>query len=115
MGNYRRSLGLGKAVVQSPVEMADKLLGLTAHNERADSDEAAVARRKVWATPQIPEEHAVGVIPESGRDTAEGLLDGRHAQLFRIRIKRQHDLRAGGQLRAIDTASGEDSFGDPGG
>ena len=66
-------LALGKPVIHPNRDMARELRNLTACDERADRDEAAVARRKIGAQPQVAKQHFRRVLHNTGEQgTAVG-------------------------------------------
>ncbi len=62
-----------------PVEVVGNLRDLTGRNERADRDQATIARRKVWPEPQVTKQNVRGVLHDGGSDCAELLADARCA------------------------------------
>ena len=77
MRNGFRGLRLRKAVIHRPVEMVGNLRDLTGRDERADRDQAPIARRKVRTQPQVPEQNIGGVLDDSRDHPAELLLNAR--------------------------------------
>ena len=66
-----------EAVIHRPVEVIGNLRNLTGSDQRADGDEAALARRELRAQPQIPEQEVRGVAHDARHGRAELLLDAR--------------------------------------
>src|SRR5437879_3825602 len=69
-------LGLGQAIVHPDIQMTGELRDLARGNQRADRDEAAVARHKVGAQPQVAEQHVGRVLRDARQHGAEPLADG---------------------------------------
>src|SRR2546427_10560807 len=74
-----RGLRLRQAVIHRPVEVVGNLRNLTRSYQRADSDQAAIPRRKVWTQPQVAEQKVGGVLNDSWCHRAELLSDARRA------------------------------------
>ena len=57
MSDRLRDLGLCQAIVHPDIQVTGQLSDLPGRNQRADRDEAAIARRKAGAEPQVTEQN----------------------------------------------------------
>ena len=101
-------LALGKPVIHPNRDMARELRNLTACDERADRDEAAVARRKIGAQPQVAKQHFRRVLHNTGEQGTEQIAYALGAIGFRGFVERQQIGRGGRQLIRPDATLGED-------
>jgi hypothetical protein len=99
---------LCQAVTHRPIEMIGNLSDLAGRDERADRDEAPVARREVGTQPQVAEQNVGGVLDNARRHLAELLADARGAIRLGRLVQRQKRRRGRGELIGADAARGKD-------
>src|SRR5712671_3975112 len=75
MSNRLRDLGLCQAIVHPDIQVTGQLSDLPGGNQRADRDEAAIARRKAGAEPQVTEQNISRVLHDAWKNRAELLTD----------------------------------------
>lgn len=108
MGDGFGGLLFGEPVIHRAIEMVGDLLDLAAGDQRSNRDQAAIARRKVRAQPQVAEQIVRRVLHETRCDSAELVSDARRAVGLGLLVERQGlgvDLR---ELVRADIAPGED-------
>src|SRR6266516_659273 len=107
VGNCLRDLGRGQAVIHSNAQVRGQLRALPVSNERAHGYEASVARRKVWAKPQVTKQNIRGVLNDTGKCGTELLPDALRPVRLRGFVERQQRRGRGGQLVRANLARGK--------
>ena len=82
-------LGLRQAVVHPDVDVAGQLSDLPGRNQRADRDEAPIARRKSGPQPEIAEQNIGRVLRHARKHRAEQIADALGAIRFSGFVERQ--------------------------
>jgi hypothetical protein len=104
--------GPGEPVVHAAVDVKGELVVLSRRDQGGNRHQAAVVWREVGSSPQIAEQHAVGVAGEHRRCAAHLGLDGGSTRRVAGRI--DGEKLACGRCQPVrrDAALGEDVLGD---
>lgn len=100
MGKDLGRLRLRQASIQRPIKVIRHLRDLAGSDERADRDQAPVARREGRTEPEVTEENVTGVLHNSWSHCAEVLLDTGSALLLGSLIEGQTLPLSSARLKA---------------
>jgi len=112
MSDRLRNLGLLQAVFHPDIQVTGQLSDLPRRDQRTDRDEAAIARRKSGAEPQVTKQNLRRVLYYARKFRSELLADPLSTIRFSGFVERQKVRRSSGKLVRRDLALGKHILGD---